>query len=177
MTLKIRKMIAVIGSGKDQHLNLSKPLGEWIAENGYSLLHGGGGGVMLSTARAFCSVKNRTGFVVGIIPSNSICSSPVERESYMPPSDYPNPYTEVTIRTHLHLTGALGKNIASRNHIIILSADTVIALPGGPGTQSEIELAIEYKKPLVLLSPNGEWDSFANRASTVKAVADAVEKI
>ena len=177
MTLKIRKMIAVIGSGKDQHLNLSKPLGEWIAENGYSLLNGGGGGVMLSTAKAFCSVKNRTGFVVGIIPSNSKCSSPVERESYTPLLDYPNQYTEVTIRNHLHLSGALGKNIASRNHIIILSANTVIALPGGAGTRSEIELAMEYKKPLILLNPNGEWDSFANRAPTAKTVVGAVEKI
>ena len=132
---------------------------------------------MLSTAKAFCSVKNRKGLVIGVIPSNSTCSSPVERQSYMPPSDYPNPYTEITIRTHLHLSGALGKNMASRNHIIVLSADTIIALPGGLGTRSEIELAMEYKKPLVLLNPNGEWDSFANRAPTVKTVADAVEKI
>ena len=117
------------------------------------------------------------GLVVGVIPSNSNCFSEVERRSYMPPPGYPNSYTEIIIRTHLHLSGARGKDLASRNHIIILSADTIIALPGGSGTQSEIELAIEYKKPLVLLSPNGEWDSFSNRASTVKAVADAVEKI
>ena len=177
MTLKIGKMIAVIGSGKEQHSNLSIPLGKWIAENGYSLINGGGSGVMLSTAKAFCSVTNRKGLVIGVIPSNSTCSSLVERQSYMPPSDYPNQYTEVIIRTHLHLSGALGKNIASRNHIIILSANTVIALPGGAGTRSEIELAMEYKKPLVLLNPNGEWDSFANRVPTVKTVADAVEKI
>jgi len=177
MALKIRKMIAVIGSGKEQLSHLSVPLGQWIAENGYSLINGGGSGVMISTAKAFCSVKNRKGLVVGVIPSSATCSSPVERGSYIPPSDYPNPYTEVTIRTHLHLSGRLGKNTASRNHIIILSADAVIALPGGAGTQSEIELAIEYKKPLVLLNPNGEWDSFVNRVSTAKTVADAVEKI
>ena len=177
MTLKIRKMIAVIGSGKTQHSNLSIPLGRWIAENGYSLINGGGVGVMLSTAKAFCSIKNRRGLVIGIIPSNSTCSSPEQRRSYLPPSDYPNPYTEVIIRTHLHLSGALGKNMVSRNHIIVLSADAIIALPGGPGTRSEIELAIEYKKPLILLNPNGEWDSFANRASSVKTVVAAVEKI
>ena len=175
--MKIRKMIAVIGSSKEQHPNLSIPLGEWIAKNGYNLINGGGSGVMISTAKAFCSVKNRKGHVVGVIPSNSTCSSPAERGSYMPLSGYPNPYTEFTIRTHLHLSGEMGKNIASRNHIIILSADTVIALPGGSGTRSEIELAMEYKKPLVLLNPNGEWDSFANRASIVKTVAEAVEKI
>ena len=175
--MKIRKMIAVIGSGKEQYSHLSIPLGQWIAENGYSLINGGGSGVMISTAKAFCSIKNRKGYVIGVIPSNSTCSSTVERGSYTPPPDYPNPYTEIIIRTHLHLSGALGKNMASRNHIIILSANTVIALPGGPGTRSEVELAIEYKKPLVLLNPNGEWDSFVSRVSTVKTVADAVEKI
>ena len=177
MALEVRKMIAVIGSGDNEYFHLSTPLGRWLAESGYSLINGGGTGVMISTAKAFCSVKNRKGVVVGIIPSNSICSSPEERESYMSPEGYPNPYTEVTIRTHLHLSGALGKNIASRNHIIILSADAIIALPGGPGTRSEIELAIEYKKPLVLLNSHGEWDGFANRASIVKTVSDAVEKI
>ena len=98
---------------------------------------------MVSTAKAFCTVKNRKGLVVGVIPSNSKCSSPAERRSYVAPITYPNPYTEITIRTHLHLSGVLGKNIASRNHIIILSADSINALPGGPGTKSEIELAFE----------------------------------
>ena len=177
MTLKIRKMIAVIGSGDNEYFHLSTPLGRWLAESGYSLINGGGTGVMISTAKAFCSVKNRKGLVVGVIPSSSTCSSPAERESYIQPSGYPNPYTEVTIRTHLHLSGALGKNMASRNHIIILSADKIIALPGELGTRSEIELAIEYKKPLVLLNPNGEWNNFASRACSVTTVEDAVEKI
>jgi len=77
----------------------------------------------------------------------------------------------------LDLSGEMGKDIESRNHIITLSADIVIALPGGPGTWSEIELTIEYRKPLVLLSPNGEWDAFSKLASAVKTVEDAVEKI
>ena len=177
MALEIKKMVAVIGSGDEKYSHLSTPLGRWLAENGFSLVNGGGAGVMVSTAKAFCSVQNRKGLVVGVIPSNSKCSSPAERGSYISPPTYPNPYTEIAIRTHLHLSGVLGKNMASRNHIIILSADSIIALPGGPGTQSEIELAIEYRKPLVLVNPNGEWDSFANRALTVKTVAEAVEKI
>ena len=71
----------------------------------------------------------------------------------------------------------MGKDIESRNHIITLSADKVIALPGGFGTWSEVELAIEHRKPLVLLSPNGEWDAFSKLAPAVKTVEDAVEKI
>ena len=177
MGLENRPMIAVIGSGNEEYPNLSIPLGRWLAENGYSLINGGGSGVMVSTAKAFSSVKKRKGLVVGVIPSNSNCFSEVERRPYMPPPGYPNSYTEIIIRTHLHLSGARGKDLASRNHIIILSADTIIALPGGSGTRSEIELAIEYKKPLVLLSPSGEWDNYHNQASIVKNVEEAVEKI
>ena len=177
MSIKFTKMIAVIGSSKEQYIHLSIALGKLLAEKGYSLINGGGSGVMLSTAKAFCSIPKRKGHVIGIIPSDSICSSPLDRASYRSPSDYPNSYTEIIIRTHLHLSGTKGKNIASRNHIIILSAASIIALPGGAGTQSEVELAIEYKKPLVLLNSNGEWDNFSNQAPTVKSVSAAVDKI
>ena len=177
MSIKFTKMIAVIGSSKEPYLHLSTPLGKLLAEKGYSLINGGGSGVMLSTAKAFCSIPKRKGHVIGIIPSDSICSSPLDRASYRSPPDYPNSYTEIIIRTHLHLSGTKGKNMANRNHIIILSAASIIALPGGPGTRSEIELAIEYKKPLVLLSPSGEWDNYHNQASIVKNVEEAVEKI
>ena len=177
MSINFTKMIAVIGSSKEQYIHLSIPLGKLLAEKGYSLINGGGSGVMLSTAKAFCSIPKRKGHVIGIIPSDSICSSPLDRASYRSPPDYPNSYTEIIIRTHLHLSGTTGKNIASRNHIIILSAASIIALPGGVGTQSEVELAIEYKKPLVLLHSNGEWDNFSNQAPTVKSVSAAVDKI
>ncbi len=45
------------------------------------------------------------------------------------------------------------------------------------GGKTLVELAIEYRKPLVLLSPNGEWDAFSKLAPAVKTVEDAVEKI
>ena len=167
----------MIGSGSDGHSHLSAPLGRWLAENGYSLINGGGGGVMAETANAFCAVDNRKGLVVGVIPSANPCAAPEGRRTYESPPGYPNAHTELVIRTHLHLSGTMGKDPASRNHIIILSADHVLALPGGPGTRSEIELALEYKKPLVLVSPHGEWDAFADRALTVKTIEDAVGKI
>ena len=172
-----RPMIAVIGSGENEHPDLSIPLGQWLGENGYNLINGGGRGVMISTARAFSSVKKREGFVVGVIPSNSNFSLEAGRRSYTSPHNYPNPYTEIVIRTHLNLSGSMGKELASRNHIIILSADKIIALPGGNGTKSEIELAIEYKKPLILLSPSGEWDNYENQTPLVKTVEEATEKI
>jgi hypothetical protein len=53
-------------------------------------------------------------------------------------------------------------DIASRNHIVILSADVLVAFPGGAGTRSEIQLALEYGRPLLILNPNHEWNEFKN---------------
>ena len=92
-------MVAVIGSGNDGLTHLSQPLGRWLAENGYSLINGGGSGVMAATAKAFCSVENRKGLVVGVIPSSSPCSSSAERGTHGSPPGYPNPHTEICIRT------------------------------------------------------------------------------
>jgi predicted Rossmann-fold nucleotide-binding protein len=37
----------------------------------------------------------------------------------------------------------------SRNHINVLSADVLIALPGGEGTASELALARRYGRPAI----------------------------
>ena len=169
-----RKLLAgVIGSGSESHVALSAPLGRWLAVNGYNLINGGGGGVMEAVARSFAEIEDRQGLVVAIVPSAGAYGTPVERKNYRTPDGYPNPYVEITIRTHLHLSGSEGKETASRNAIIILSADFVIALPGSHGTRSEIELALEFGKPLVLIEPKGEWAEFKQRAKRVKTVEQA----
>ncbi len=177
MTRDIGKLIAVIGSGSDRQPHLSTPLGRRLAEKGYSLINGGGGGVMAETAKAFIKVENRKGLVVGVIPSANPCGTAEERKRYKPPPGYPNACTELIIRTHLHLSKTMGKDTASRNHIIVLSSDHVVALPGGPGTRSEVELALDYGKSPVLISPRGEWDEFSGRATIVKTPEDALRKI
>ena len=134
---------------------------------------------MASTAKTFRSVQKREGLVVGVIPSTSNSNFLFKRgqRPYTAPPNYPNPFTEIVIRTHLHLSGSMGKELASRNHIIILSADKVVALPDKSDTQSEIELVIEYKKPLILHSPSGEWENFKNQIPLVKTVEEATKKI
>ena len=132
---------------------------------------------MAETARAFIEVENRKGKVIGVIPSQADCESEEERADYQSPPGYPNSYTEITIRTHLPHSGLQGKKISSRNHIIVLSADAVIALPGGPGTRSEIELALEYKKQLILFSPNGEWQEFEQQAEIATTMQDVVQQL
>ena len=128
-------IIGVMGSGKQEHKDLSEPLGEWLASLPVHLLTGGGKGVMTAVSRAFERVAGREGMIIGILP--------------MGKESYPNPHVELPIQTHLSLSGVRGSDPLSRNHINVLSSDLIIALPGSHGTVSEVKLALEYKKPVL----------------------------
>ena len=97
---------------------------------------------MEAVSRAFHSVPDRRGFVIGVLPG----------EAGRPLEGYPNPWVEIPIATHLPFSGEQGTEVRSRNHINVLSADAIIVLPGGAGTASEVHLAIEYRKPLAALA-------------------------
>ena len=159
---KKRPCVGVIGSGTEKHSQLSEPLGRWLAEQECDLINGGGGGAMEAVSQAFAEVPGRKGSVIGVIPASGPCGSPEARSAYAPLQSYPNSWVDISIYTHLPLSGASGKDIASRNHIIILSADVLVAFPGGAGTRSEIQLALEYGRPLLILNPNHEWNEFKN---------------
>ena len=137
------KIIGVMGSGSDPHIDLSAPLGKWIAESGFHLLTGGGSGVMEAVSKAFVQSKNRKGLSIGIIPGG------IKNDRYQNFSGYPNPWIEIPIFTHLPLSGEKGTSPMSRNHINILSANLIIVLPGSSGTVSEVELALKYAKPII----------------------------
>ena len=171
---KKRPLIGVIGSGQEGHPEFSEPLGSWLAGQDCHLINGGGGGVMRTVSRAFAEAPNRKGNIIGVIPAAGPCDSPEARAAYSSPAGYPNPWIEIPIYTHLSLSGASGKESASRNHIIILTADAVVAFPGGAGTRSEIQLALEYGKPLLILNPDHEWDEFKN---TTTPMAGNVEEV
>src|SRR5207249_3278857 len=76
-----RPLIAVMGSGNEEHAELAEPLGRWLAESGYDLLTGGGGGVMAAVCRGFAAVPTRRGLSVGILPAG-------------PPPGYPNRHVD-----------------------------------------------------------------------------------
>lgn len=139
-----RPVVGVMGSGVSEHTDLAEPLGKWVAEQGFHLLTGGGGGVMRSVSRAFCSVDTRAGLAIGVLPGRA------GDRGYEAFAGYPNEFVEIAIRTHLDRTGTEGAHVLSRNHINVLSADVVVALPGGAGTASEVELAARYGKPVIL---------------------------
>lgn len=135
-------IVGVMGSGRDEHGELAGPLGEWIAVSGCHLLTGGGGGVMAAVSRAFHSVEGRAGRSIGVLPGGGGGEQGA-------PAGYPNPWVEIPIRTHLPLSGEQGMDPMSRNHLNVLSADAIVALPGGAGTRSEVQLALEYRRPLI----------------------------
>ena len=114
MKPEVLPIIAVIGSGTQSHREYSFPLGKWLAQNGFQLINGGGGGVMAETARAFIAVEHRKGKVIGILPAKASCESQKERENYQSPPGYPNAFTEIILRTHLPDSGSQGKRVSSR---------------------------------------------------------------
>jgi uncharacterized protein (TIGR00725 family) len=133
-------VVGVMGSGEKEHLPQAEGLGRWLATQRVHLLTGGGKGVMTAVSRAFQETPNRAGLVVGIIPCRDVATNPKP--------DYPNPWVELAIFTHLYMDGTSGTDPMSRNHINILSSDVVLALPGSDGTLSEIELAVRYGRPI-----------------------------
>src|SRR4051812_16990383 len=95
-----RKVITVVGDGANRHRDKSIVVAEWIAQSGYHLLTGGGGGVMASVTETFVECINREGVAIGIIPGTS--SARGERLDYRTKgSAYPNYSVELAVYTHL----------------------------------------------------------------------------
>ncbi|MEA3291637.1 MAG: DNA-binding protein [Pseudomonadota bacterium] len=133
-------IVGVMGSGNEEYSERAEQLGAWLAGQGVHLLTGGGGGVMTSVSRGFHGVGDRRGRVIGILPGS---------EQGAPKAGYPNSFVEIPIQTHLPLSGVEGESTRSRNSINILTADVIVALPGGAGTASETRLALRHEKPLI----------------------------
>jgi uncharacterized protein (TIGR00725 family) len=146
--------IGVIGSGScsDQTARFAEEVGRRIAEAGAILICGGGGGVMEAASRG---AARRGGTVVGILPSDDARTA--------------NPFVLIPIVT------GMGN---ARNAINALTSEALIAVAGGPGTLSEIGLALKVGTPVVgletwELSIDGESPDDVYRAENP---AEAVEK-
>lgn len=139
-------IVGVMGSGRDHHEDLARPVGELIARRGWHLLTGGGGGVMEAVAEAFCAVPDRGGRSIGVLKSRAWPESDsAGRRSYEPAAR--NPWLEITVATPLP---ASDETLHSRNHINVLTADALVVLPGGSGTLSELRLRLQYGRGAVL---------------------------
>jgi uncharacterized protein (TIGR00725 family) len=173
--LQRRKVIGVMGSGRDEYRDWVVPLARWIAEHGYDLLTGAGEGVMRVAAEAFVAVPGRHGLSIGIIPGEVVDGV------YQPRSGYPNPSVELQVFTHLPLRGLQGQEAMSRNHLNVLTAHALVLLPGGSGTASEAELAVRYRKPAILFGPEKDFRKFPaplERTDSLERVCDwLLEKV
>ncbi|MGE5308007.1 MAG: TIGR00725 family protein [Deltaproteobacteria bacterium] len=126
-----KKVVSVIGgrSCEPKVEQLAHELGEKLAKVVGHLVSGG----LTGTMRAACAgFRAGGGTTIGIIPSYD------KREV--------NPYVDIVIPTGLGL---------ARNVLVVASGDVVIALPGGPGTLSEIAYCLQFGVPVISL---GSWD-------------------
>jgi uncharacterized protein (TIGR00725 family) len=122
-------------------------LGAALADAGATIICGGLGGVMRAVARG---AAGRGGVVVGVLPGYDRLAA--------------NPYVSVALPTGLH---------HGRNVIVAASGDALVALPGGPGTLSEVALARTLGIPVVGL---GAWGEVAG-VHVVGRVAEAVTAV
>lgn len=131
MEFRNRLRIGVIGgSAPDpKFLKIAHEVGRRVAEKGALLVCGGLGGIMEAAARG---AKEAGGVTVGILPGKS----PQEA----------NPYIDFPIATGLGY---------SRNALVALNADVLIAVNGQFGTLTEIAFGNIYGKPVFGI---GTWN-------------------
>jgi uncharacterized protein (TIGR00725 family) len=173
MVVLADRTVGVMGSGDECHESLAGGVGQLLADFEVNLLTGGGSGVMEAVSRAFIRARRGGGICIGIIPCN-------EGDPCTPKSGYPNQFVELPIYTHLPYSGVRGEDNLSRNHINVLSCEAIVALPGGAGTASEVSLAVRYRKPIVVFSPDealvAYFSDAAPRAATLDDVARFLEE-
>jgi uncharacterized protein (TIGR00730 family) len=126
-------------------------LGELLAEDGCSIVYGGGAvGSMGAVANGALSKKGR---VVGVIPK------------FMVELEWEHPgLTEL-----LHV-----EDMRTRKHLMLSQSHAVVALPGGTGTLEELFEAMTlkrlglYRNPIILVNTRGFYDPL------IQLMADAV---
>lgn len=152
-----KPVVGVMGGGRknaavdeDAH-----ELGALIAKRGWILLNGGrNAGVMAASARG---AKEHGGMVIGILPGKTTHKA--------------SPDLDIAIVTGMGY---------ARNVINVLSSDVVIACRGRAGTMSEVALALNSGKRVILLG----WDAGdaldyfhrSGQLTTAVSPAEAVEQ-
>jgi len=145
--IRKRIRIAVIGGSRPgrQALDTALEVGRLVARSGAVVVCGGLGGVMEAASRG---AREEGGLVVGILPGNS-------------PADA-NPWVDLPIATGLGYT---------RNALVVMNADAIIAVDGEYGTLSEIAHGLIQGKKVVGLRT---WDV---RGVTVAETAEEAVRL
>jgi predicted Rossmann-fold nucleotide-binding protein len=185
-------IVAVLGDGSavsPDRAALATKIGTMVAGLGAHLLTGAGFGVMAAAAEGFVGTTGRRGLSIGIVPRDPAGAMDAPNRSDTG-TLYPNPFIEIAIFTPLPPRVEDWTRTPSRNHINILTANAIVALPGRNGTRNELEMALAYRgeaakrreeRRTVLVGPAEEFpldlrDAFVH-AATVKEVERHVVKV
>ena len=119
-------ILAVLGpsDASAEEMAAAERVGAVAARAGWVVLTGGGPGVMEAASRGAVEAG---GLTLGILPTGG------------PAGGYPNPWVVLPVYT--------GSGSA-RNAFNVLSANLCVAIGGGPGTLSEIGLALKSGTPV-----------------------------
>ena len=130
MDIRNRMRIGVIGGAnpKKKWSKVAFEVGALIAKNNGILVCGGLGGIMEAAAKG---AKEAGGLTIGILPGNLFQEA--------------NPYIDIPMATGMGYT---------RNSLVAMNADTLIAIDGQYGTLSEIAFGIIYGKKIIGI---GTW--------------------
>jgi uncharacterized protein (TIGR00725 family) len=151
-----RTVISVIGSSvaSPSVLAAAETVGLLLIDAGARVANGGLGGVMEATARgAHRSARYREGDVIGLLPGTTAAGA--------------NAYVDIAIPTGMHF---------ARNALVTGIADAVIAIGGRAGTLSEIALAWQQGKPVVLLDLDDGWSTELAGRALDSTRADVLER-
>ncbi len=123
-----KAIVGIMGpceSATQENINLAYQIGEVVAKLGFIVLTGGRNcGVMDAAMKG---AKKNNGITIGILPDNH--------------KDRMSAYVDIPILTDMG---------NARNNINVLSSDLIIAIGDGPGTLSEISLAIKAGKKILI---------------------------
>lgn len=137
--------VSVIGGSEvdPATADVAESVGRLLADRDHELVCGGLGGVMEAACRGAAGAGGRT---IGILPGEDPAAA--------------NPHVAVPIPT------GLGD---ARNALVVLNGEAAIAIDGGPGTLSEIGLAMVYGRPFAGLDTHD-----VDGVHAVDSPADAV---
>jgi uncharacterized protein (TIGR00725 family) len=185
--LKKLPIIGVLGSGSPiapERAALARAVGAMVARLGAHLLTGAGYGVMAAAAEGFCAVDGRAGFSIGMVPRDP--AGAIDAPNHDPDGrSYPNPFVEIAVFTALPPRVADWRNAPSRNHVNVLTAHALVALPGAVGTTNELAMAAELGVPAgatagqrrtVLIGPREEFPPPAHTAFIHAASPEEAER-
>lgn len=150
-----RKILGVMGPGENasaEVISLAFEVGKIAGEKGYDVLTGGRNiGVMDSALKGAKSVGALT---IGILPDAENTQT--------------SEYADVEIYT------GMGQ---ARNVINVLSSDIIVAVGMGPGTASEVSIAIKHGKKLILISQDSTTETFFKNIHSSLILCDSVGEL